>query len=137
MTTPDPGGLAQTPAPLASFRRCNIFDAQLRAAPAHDGDGHVLAVRLVEGRGDPCNFLDYVELPAGTSIGDHRHSDCEVEFYLILAGTGSMRLDEEQFPVRAGDVIRNRPGGLHGLRNTSDDWLRVFVFELATPGAAS
>jgi mannose-6-phosphate isomerase-like protein (cupin superfamily) len=34
------------------------------------------------------------------------------------------------FPVQAGDLIRNPPGGTHSLRNTGAGYLRIFVFEL-------
>jgi quercetin dioxygenase-like cupin family protein len=82
-----------------------------------------------------CNFIDYVELPPGTSIGDHRHSPTEEEFYLVLDGTGLMRLEADTFPVTAGDLVRNPPGGLHGMTNTDRQaLLRLFVFELAVDG---
>lgn len=38
--------------------------------------------------------------------------------------------DGEAFPVRAGDLVVNRPGGEHGLENTGDVSLRLFVLEL-------
>jgi mannose-6-phosphate isomerase-like protein (cupin superfamily) len=44
--------------------------------------------------------------------------------------------DGEEFPVRAGDVIRNRPGGIHELSNPGPEELRLFVFELSVAGQA-
>jgi len=70
-------------------------------------------------------------LPPGASIGLHRHRDDEEEFYLVLEGTGTMRCDGEEFPVRPGELVRNPPGGAHTLRNTGDVPLRIFVFEVA------
>jgi quercetin dioxygenase-like cupin family protein len=114
------------------FRRCNLFDLELADERAHDGVGDIKARRIAT-HGDvapSCHFIDYVELPPGTTVGDHRHGPAEEEYYLVLAGTGTMRLDEETFDVSAGDLVRNGPGGVHGLRNTGDDVMRVFIFEL-------
>jgi len=36
----------------------------------------------------------------------------------------------ETFAVRAGDLVRNPPGGEHGLENTGAAPLRLFVVEL-------
>ena len=40
----------------------------------------------------------------------------------------------ETFPVRAGDLVRNRPGGTHALENPGPGELRLFVFELGVRG---
>lgn len=116
---------------------CNIFSLSLHPEVAHEGEGMVDAVRIFR-RGDlagSCDFVDYVELPPGTSIGDHRHRDDEEEFYLVLSGSGILRLEEETSVVKAGDLARNRPGGLHGLRNTGTEVLRLFVFQVpVSPG---
>lgn len=110
----------------------NLYSLMLRPVVAHGGEGNVDAIRILE-RGDgasACDFVDYVELPRGTSIGDHRHRLDEEEYYLVLAGTGMLQLDRETFAVTAGDLARNPPGGLHGLRNTGDTALKLFVFQV-------
>jgi quercetin dioxygenase-like cupin family protein len=119
-------------APRPELRRTNLFQLALAPAVAHAGIGEVLAARFAvsEDLAAACNFLEYVELPPGTSIGDHRHTQDEEEFYLVLAGEGRMRLERDNFKVRSGDLIRNPPGGLHGLTNTADRSLQIFVFEL-------
>jgi uncharacterized cupin superfamily protein len=46
------------------------------------------------------------------------------EMFFILSGTGELRIGNERFPVREGDVIACPPGGpetSHQLRNTSAD----------------
>jgi mannose-6-phosphate isomerase-like protein (cupin superfamily) len=115
------------------FSTCNLFQLTLRPEVAHDGRGSISAVRFAtrENLAGMCNFLDYAELPPGTSIGDHRHPIDDEEFYLILSGEGMMRLETTTFAVSAGDLIRNPPGGLHGLSNTGTETLRLFVFEVA------
>jgi mannose-6-phosphate isomerase-like protein (cupin superfamily) len=109
-----------------------LRSAALTSAVAHGGTGTVDAVRLATGDDlESCtHFLDYVEVPAGASIGRHKHAECEEEYYLVLRGEGLMHLDGHDFEVRGGDLIRNRPGGTHGLVNTGSGTLALFVFEI-------
>jgi mannose-6-phosphate isomerase-like protein (cupin superfamily) len=115
-----------------AFRHCNIFSLPLGPEHAHGGTGLISSVRIAAAGqlAGSCAWIDYAELPPGTSIGDHRHPDDEEEYYLVLGGSGTMRLEDEIFPVGAGDLVRNPAGGLHGLTNTGDDALRLFVFAL-------
>jgi mannose-6-phosphate isomerase-like protein (cupin superfamily) len=115
-----------------SFERCNLSDLALAQVRAHGGEGEIRFARIAEAAAfaGGCNFIDYAELPAGASIGRHRHADTEEELYLVLEGRGTMWRDGEQFTVRTGELIRNRPGGEHELRNTGTGVLRLFVIEL-------
>jgi oxalate decarboxylase/phosphoglucose isomerase-like protein (cupin superfamily) len=114
----------------APFQQSNIFGLPLVDEIAHDGTGVIHAVRIATAAqlSPGCEFIDYAIVPPGTSIGDHRHAPHEEEFYLVLSGTGTMRLEDETFPVSAGDLIRNLPGGLHGLANDGIEDLRLFIF---------
>lgn len=114
----------------------HLFAERLRRQVAHEGEGEIEAARIVTDTdlAGGCAFIDYVELPPGTSIGDHTHAFDEEEFYLVLSGSGVMRLGEDRFPVGPGDLVRNPPGGLHGLANPGPTTLRLFVFELSVPG---
>lgn len=71
-------------------------------------------------------FIHDNVLPPGASIGQHDHSADE-EVYYILEGQGTMQLDGESVPVRAGDLTGILPGGTHGLINDGDDPLRLLV----------
>jgi mannose-6-phosphate isomerase-like protein (cupin superfamily) len=112
--------------------RCNLEELATAAVRAHGGEGEIHFARVADATAfaGACNFIDYAVLPPGVSIGRHRHADDEEELYLVLDGTGEMWRDGERFAVRAGDLIRNRPGGEHGLRNTGAMPLRLFVIEL-------
>lgn len=118
------------------FRMSHLFAERLHRQVAHDGEGEIEAARIVTDAdlAGGCNFIDYVELPPGTSIGDHEHAFEEEELYLVLSGNGVMRLGYDQFPVGPGDLVRNPPGGRHGLTNPGPATLRLFVFELSVPG---
>jgi mannose-6-phosphate isomerase-like protein (cupin superfamily) len=114
------------------FVRCNLAELALADVRAHGGEGQIRFARIADAAAfaGGCNFVDYAELPSGASIGRHRHRDDEEELYLVLDGAGTMWRDGESFEVRAGDLVRNRPGGEHGLVNTGDGVLRLFVIEL-------
>jgi mannose-6-phosphate isomerase-like protein (cupin superfamily) len=116
----------------ARLDRCNLRELPLDEVQAHAGEGRIRFARIA-GTGDlagGCNFIDYAEIPPGASIGRHRHGDDEEELYLVLEGEGVMVRNGESFAVRAGDLVRNPPGGEHGLRNTGAAPIRLFVFEL-------
>lgn len=63
-------------------------------------------------------------LPVGGSTLPHRHLQSE-EIYHFTAGTGHMRLGNEEFMVAAGDTVCIPPGTLHALVNRGDEELRL------------
>ena len=104
---------------MPAFDKCNLFELVLQRGRAHDGEGDIFFHRIAT-RSDLegyCNFIDYAEVPPGCSIGKHSHASDEEEFYLVLYGEGEMWKDGDLLRVQAGDLIRNSPGGTHGLRN--------------------
>ena len=117
------------------FVRCNLEELELRSVCAHDGDGEIRFARVADATalGGNCNFIDFAVVPPGASIGRHRHRADEEEFYLVLSGAGRMFRDGEELVVGPGDLVRNRPGGEHGLRALGDEPLRLFVFEVRVP----
>ncbi len=54
----------------------------------------------------------------------HRHQTTE-EIYHFTAGTGRMRLGDEEFAVTAGDTVCIPPGTAHRLHNTGQEPLRL------------
>ena len=57
----------------------------------------------------------------------HRVND---EMFFIVEGSGEVRIGEERFPIRRGDVIACPPGGpetAHQIINTSDAELRYLA----------
>ena len=104
------------------------FESQV----AHGGTAPILTRRIFRGDdASPCRFVDLSVLPGGADIGLHTHGFDNHELYVIVAGHGRMHLDGEDFDVGPGDVIVNRPGGTHGLRNVSGTELRLVVVEVA------
>lgn len=100
---------------------------------AHGGAREIEFARVVERPGGSLRFIDLSVLAPGADIGLHTHERDNEEMYVIVSGRGVMSLDGEEFEVGPGDVILNRPGGTHGLRNTGDAELRMVVVEIQAP----
>jgi mannose-6-phosphate isomerase-like protein (cupin superfamily) len=97
----------------------------------HDGRGRGHNVRVFD-QADfdtPLKFINYLEMEPGSSIGNHCHGENE-EVYVVLSGSGVMIVNDERQPVKTGDIVLNKPGGQHGLENTSAETLKLLVFEV-------
>jgi mannose-6-phosphate isomerase-like protein (cupin superfamily) len=55
-------------------------------------------------------------VPPGGKTHLHSHQQAE-ELYHFTAGQGVMQLDDQRFPVQAGDTICIPPGILHAVSN--------------------
>ena len=64
-------------------------------------------------------------LHPGASIGEHLNDKDEI--YYILSGRGELMLDGDYREVGAGDAILTRRGSRHGLRQSGDEDLVIFV----------
>jgi mannose-6-phosphate isomerase-like protein (cupin superfamily) len=113
----------------------NVLKLAKHDVISHDGEGYIKFVRpFTEDDFDTdINFIDYVEIPPRASIGLHEHGDNE-EIYFIVSGHGTMTVNEEQIAVSKGDLIVNRRGWTHGLANTSNEILKVLVWETGYSG---
>lgn len=68
-------------------------------------------------------------LHPGKSTSGHRHAGQE-EVYFFTMGEGKMQLDDETFPVKAGDIIQIKDNVFHRVFNDSTDELYfVCVFD--------
>jgi mannose-6-phosphate isomerase-like protein (cupin superfamily) len=109
----------------------SFADAHFEDVVAHEGEGEIRAARVMaDGAGGGAEFIDLVIVPPGCTIGYHTHGDDE-ETYVILEGSGTMTVDGTSLAVAAGDVVVNRPGGTHGLRNTGTRALKLVVLDVA------
>ena len=108
----------------------NFHDWETVHESSHDGDGSVSVQNVFQ----PSDFQggwDHavrVVMPAGTSIGIHKH-ELNEEMYIILKGGGSMTVDGREHRVREGDMILNRPGGTHGLTNDTDADIELLIIQ--------
>ena len=97
---------------------------------AAGGEGELLGkfayTRHQTGDQDAIREIGWLTLPAGASIGLHKHENNE-DVYLIVEGKGTfVDGNGNETPVAAGDVTIARPGQSHALKNTSKKPL-VFI----------
>lgn len=109
----------------------NIFDAPIESVVAHEGQGYIQFARVFHSEEfeSPWHFVDYAIIPPGSSIGEHRHVKNE-EMYFILEGHATMRINDQDYQVKPGDLILNRSGWKHGLRNESLSEIKILVLEV-------
>ncbi len=96
----------------------------------HNGQGDLDFTEVL--KPDPARRIHFIHddiLAPGVSIGVHQHADDE-EYYYIVSGSGLMTLDDQTFPVSAGDITGVYPGGRHGLLNNTDTDLRIVVISI-------
>lgn len=74
--------------------------------------------------GNAAQSLAEACVPVGGETKRHRHNITE-ELYYFMHGEGRMRLDNEEFAVRAGDTVCIAPGQWHSLYNTGTSELRL------------
>jgi mannose-6-phosphate isomerase-like protein (cupin superfamily) len=109
----------------------NFLEATGKVQAIHEGKGVGKNARVFDAADfdTPLKFINYLEMEPGSSIGVHRHGANE-EVYVVLAGYGVMTVNDERQAVKPGDIILNKPGWQHGLENTSQELLKLFVFEV-------
>jgi len=68
----------------------------------------------------------YVVPPGKRALPYHAHSLIE-EMFVVLEGSGTLRHEGQELPLRAGDVVSARVGKAHQIINTSDGDLRYLA----------
>lgn len=69
------------------------------------------------------------EIPPGKRPFPYHAHMANEEMYVVLEGSGTLRLDGQEFPIRRGDVVALPPGprSAHQLINDSEAPLRVLA----------
>jgi mannose-6-phosphate isomerase-like protein (cupin superfamily) len=111
-------------------RKYAFEDCAFERVRAHGGAREISFARVVTRARGSIRFIDLSVLGPGADIGCHTHDVDNEELYVVVSGKGLMTLDGQEFDVGPGDVILNRPGGTHGLRNTGEEDLRIVVIEV-------
>jgi uncharacterized cupin superfamily protein len=90
------------------------------------------AVRVNKSLGDLAGItglgFHIIEVEPGHETTEHHLHHHEDECVYILEGEATAMIGDEAFPVKAGDFIGYRKGGLaHSIRNTGTDTLKCIV----------
>ena len=89
---------------------------------ARGGNGTAAFLHMVEGKGAVqkyTNLLAEITLPPGASIGLHSHTE-DMEFYIILEGSGTVDDNGTEKTVTKGDVMITGNGETHSIANTGN-----------------
>lgn len=86
------------------------------------GEGAIRAKMFVDER----NRILHGVLDPGCSIGFHSH-DTSSEIVYVLSGTGKVKVEDGEEPVKAGECHYCPKGHAHSLINNSDGPLEFFA----------
>ena len=82
---------------------------------------------LLEGR---IQMVNWSLCPQGSSFAKHYHEDMQ-EVFIILNGSVSMTVEEEQVFLGKGDVAIIEPREIHQMTNTCDQDVEYVVFGIS------
>ena len=88
--------------------------------------GKVFVGQAVGTTGSELSFQTLV--PGQDSGFLHTHKTHE-ELYIILRGKGTYQVDDEQFPVGEGTIVRVSPDGRRALKNTGSEPLTMLCIQ--------
>ncbi len=77
-------------------------------------------------------FCDVYCLSPGQTQKPHKHLH-EDKIYLVLQGSGSVLIEDDERPVQEDDICFAPAGSIHGVRNNSDKGLKLLVFMTPNP----
>jgi mannose-6-phosphate isomerase-like protein (cupin superfamily) len=119
--------------PIPIFITMRLDRSLLKDTPAmHGGKGTVRYRRVLPPEVFYTNwsYVDHVVVPAGASVGSHRHAGLE-EFYYVISGEGRVAIDKENAPVRKDDAIPVFLNEEHSFENTGTQDLEMMVVGVA------
>lgn len=90
----------------------------------HDGKGELICHSLINGDTAQFGLFHVDDMPAGVSIGFHRHENNE-ELYYLQSGKGILTFDEQTMEMNPGDMSICTIGHGHAFEATEDSVLVV------------
>ena len=89
-------------------------------AQCHDGEGTLMCQSLLDGfDSEKFPFMHSDTIPAGVSIGLHRHDGNE-EIYYLISGNGVLTYDDTDYGMQPGDISLCKSGHSHAFRAVTD-----------------
>jgi uncharacterized cupin superfamily protein len=121
------------------MRRVNIAAPDF-AYDAEDPEGFRAGIfRFGKLVGAGATGVSVYELPPGQSICPYHYEYAEEEWLLVLEGTPTLRTPEGTEALEPWDVafFPRGPEGAHGVRNDTEETVRVLMFSTVTHPAAT
>ncbi|MDX1981317.1 MAG: cupin domain-containing protein [Bryobacteraceae bacterium] len=75
-------------------------------------------------------YMDHVVVPAGASIGAHRHAGVE-EVYYVMNGSGVAKVNDESTPIAKGDAVPLALNDTHSFENNGSGDLEFMIIGIA------
>ena len=107
-----------------------MYLTDLSSAPKRELDGLVSHILLEEGDA-PGGELSVTWVDVAPGSGQQPHSHDPQQVYVIIRGTGRMRIGVDERDVREGHLAFIPPNTEHGIVNTGEDTLTYI--SAATP----
>lgn len=76
------------------------------------------------------SYVDHIVVKPGAAIGGHRHEGVE-EFFYVMNGSGTAKVNAESAPVRKGDAIPILLNDVHSFENSGSEDLEFMVVGIA------
>lgn len=110
----------------------NVYKSDKEVEISHEGEGIIQKIRAfnTEDFKTSIDFIDYIIVPSGASVGVHKHGLNE-EVYFVISGKGEMIINSKERNVKSGDIIVNPLAGIHGLVNNSENEMRILIFQVS------
>ena len=102
-----------------SWSRVNLREVEDQAAKHGLGEFQEARYPRRELGAEQTGFGHIVVKPGRRQPFSHRHGTVE-EFYVVLSGSGTLKLDDEIVEITAMDVVRIGPGIAHGMEAGRD-----------------
>jgi mannose-6-phosphate isomerase-like protein (cupin superfamily) len=95
--------------------------------PWYEAEDRAVAREIASPRNSKLKSMSIAEIkiPAGVEVVPHHHVMEEV--YYIVAGEGTMMVEDEEAIVKAGQSVVIAPHQWHNIRNHTDTELRLIV----------